>query len=429
MRGRDQRVDPPLVKPERDPDGREPTTASLRASTSRSEDPPGVLRLLVLFHEAELLGSGTSVLRAVDELTAYGWTASGWIPGEGPILAEARERLARVEVAERPLAVSRRGWREPPGVRTRIARTPAYARALRHALLRIRPSVVHANTLLSLPEAAIARSCGIPVVLQVHETPPPGAKRTATIRLAAQVADVLVGVSDAVATMLRAHAGATPVVTVRNGVPTPPRHARESERPFTAGTIGTVSRTKGTDVFLRAVSLALEQRPEMRFEHVGAPDLHRDRGLDDELARLLAAVPLGSVRMRGRLPAETVLVDWDAFVLTSRSEGFPLVTLEAMATGLPVVATAVGGAPEQIDHGESGILVPTEDPEAVASWLVRLHDEPELRRQLGAAAAAHVQETFSMGAQARGLHRAYLAALDLRFGPPVVRRATRRALA
>lgn len=412
------------AEPARHADG----AVSAAGNHVRSTTSPGVLRLLVLFHEAELLGAGTSVLRAMDELAAYGWTASGWVPGEGPLLAEAQRCLARVEVAERSFAVSRRGWREPPGVLARIARTPAYTRALRHALLRIRPNVVHANTLLSLPEAAIARSCGIPAVLQAHEIPPPGPKRTAAIRLAARVADVLVGVSDAVATMLREHAGATPVVTVRNGVRTPLRQTSERKRPFTAGTVGTVSRTKGTDVFLRAASLALEKRPQMRFEHVGAPDLHRDRGLDNEIARLLAATPSGSVRMRGQLPADTVLADWDVFVLTSRSEGFPLVTLEAMATGLPVVATAVGGVPEQIEHGRSGILVPTDDPDTVASWLVRLHDEPELRRQLGAAAAARARETFSIAAQADGLHRAYLAALDLRFGPPVVRRATRRAL-
>jgi glycosyltransferase involved in cell wall biosynthesis len=112
--------------------------------------------------------------------------------------------------------------------------------------------------------------------------------------------------------------------------------------------------------------------------------------------------------------------------LTSRSEGFPLVTLEAMATGLPVVATAVGGVPEQMDHLSSGILVAPDDPEAIASWLVRLHDDPELRRRVGREGARRVRSEFTIAGQAEGLHRAYLAALNLRFGPPRVRRAASR---
>ena len=122
--------------------------------------------------------------------------------------------------------------------------------------------------------------------------------------------------------------------------------------------MATVSRTKGTDVYLRTARIALQERPQLRFEHVGAPDLHRDDGLDEELARLTAEiVPPGSFRMRGSLPAADVLPDWDLFLCSSRSEAFPLATLEAMALGIPVIATTVGGIPEQIEHLESGILV------------------------------------------------------------------------
>ena len=87
-------------------------------------------------------------------------------------------------------------------------RTPRYLREVRAALERVRPHVVHANTLLSLPEAAVARACGLPVVLQAHELPPPGPKTTLAVRYAAGIADVLVGVSDAVSEMLRRHAAA-----------------------------------------------------------------------------------------------------------------------------------------------------------------------------------------------------------------------------
>src|SRR4029453_11846502 len=162
--------------------------------------------------------------------------------------------------------------------------------------------------------------------------------------------------------------------------------------------------------------------------HAGARDLHRDAGLDGEIERLLEdVVPSDAVSLLGPSPAETVLSSSDVFVSTSRSEGFPLVTLEAMAAGLPVVATAVGGVPEQIVHLETGILVPPDDPEAIADWLLRLHDEPELRRRLGEAAARRARSEFTLARQAEGLHRAYLAALDLRFGPRSVRRRVRES--
>src|SRR5262245_15253261 len=105
----------------------------------------GLLRLFVLFHEAQSLGAGTAVLRSVPELQGYGWTTSGWFPGEGPLSGSA-VALATVLSAERPLAFSRRGWSEAPGRLARIRRSPAYLRALRSALAGARPHVVHANT-------------------------------------------------------------------------------------------------------------------------------------------------------------------------------------------------------------------------------------------------------------------------------------------
>lgn len=385
--------------------------------------PPGVLRVLALFHELHPLGASTSFLNAIDDLAPYGWTPSGWVPGSGPLREAAAARLALVLGAERPLAFSVRGWREQPGVTVRMLRSPGYVRDVRAALERVRPHVVHANTLLSLPEAAVARACGLPVVLQAHELPPPGVKTTATVRYAAGIADVLVAVSEAVAELLRRHAGSTPVLTVRNGVPQPVSQARFDEGPFTVGTVGTVSRTKGTDVFLRSARIALEQRPAMRFEHAGAADLHRDGGLDDELAQLTADIAPGGLTMLGHRRAAEILPGWQVFVCSSRSEAFPLATLEAMAMGIPVVATTVGGIPEQIEHLENGVLVRPDDPEAIATWLVRLHDDVDLRRRLGRAAAERVRREFTLERQAEGLHRAYLTALNRRFAPARVRRA------
>jgi glycosyltransferase involved in cell wall biosynthesis len=390
--------------------------------------PRGLLRLLVLFHEPELLGAGTSVLNAVDALREYGWSVSGWVPGPGMLAEAAAAKLDDVVVARRPLAVSVRGWREAPGAAARLRATPPYIAALRRALLEVRPHVVHANTLRSLPEAVVARSFGLPLAFHVHELPPPTLKREATVRVAGRVGDVMVGVSDAVTVMLRQRSRRTPVLTVRNGVE--PMAGRRPDgdgtRPFTVGTIGTVSRLKGTDVFLRAAALAAAQRSGLRFEHAGQADQHRDRGLDDELAALTAEPQLdGAAAMLGRTPAAELLARWNLFVLPSRMDAFPLATLEAMAAGVPVIASAVGGVPEQITHLENGILVAPANPKELADWIVRLHDDTALRSRLAANARARVEEEFSVRLQAAGLHDAYLTALNRRFGPPQVRTAGR----
>jgi glycosyltransferase involved in cell wall biosynthesis len=403
-------------------------TEQAARGTLASAPPPGLLRALVLFHEPELLGAGTSVLNVVDSLREYGWSVSGWLPGEGPLTEIAAERLATVARAERPIAVSVRGWREDPGAVARMRMTPAYLSRLRAALLELRPNVVHANTLRSLPEACVARSLGLPVVLHVHELPPRSVKRAATVRLAARTADVLVGVSEAVSAMLRSYTRNRPVLTAHNGVE-PVEISRDGDgHPFTVGTVGTVSRVKGTDLFLRAAELALERRPELRFEHAGQSGLHRDAGLDDELDGLMASPRLRrAVKMLGRAPAAAVLGHWDLFVLPSRTDAFPLASLEAMAAGVPIVASRVDGIPEQITHLEHGVLVPPGDVEALAEWIVRLHDDRSLCAHLAAAASNRVRERFTVANQAAELHRAYLLALNRRFGPPRVRAAVRNS--
>jgi glycosyltransferase involved in cell wall biosynthesis len=228
--------------------------------------------------------------------------------------------------------------------------------------------------------------------------------------------------------MLRPRAGTKPVLTAHNGVGAAASSSAPAARPFTVGSLGTVCRVKGTDIFLRAAAIALEQRPDLRFEHVGDVGLHHDAGLDEELAGLLASPPLeGAATMLGRQEVETALRRWDLLVLPSRTDAFPLATLEAMAAGVPVVASRVGGIPEQITHLEHGVLVPVGDAEALARWIVRLHDDVALRTRLAAAARGRAQEEFTLARQAAQLHRAYLLALNRRFGPPAVRAAARAA--
>jgi glycosyltransferase involved in cell wall biosynthesis len=384
--------------------------------------PPGFLRLLVVFHESEALGAGRSVLYTLDRLRRYGWTATGWFPGEGTLLDQAGESIAARAYRSKPIRYSVRGWRSDPGVVARVRDTPAYLRAFRRALLQARPHVVHANTLRALPEARIARRLGLPVVVHVHELPAPGAKRTLVLRAAAKTADVFVVVSEAVARIVEPHAGGTPVLVAYNGVPAPPSTLRESISP-TVGTIGTVCRTKGTDVFLEAAALAYRRHPELRFEHIGQSGLDGDLEFQRHVAMLAGTAPIRDVvSLLGPRPAAEGLNRWEIFVLASRQDAFPLASLEAMGAGVPVIATNVGGLPEQIEHLENGVLVEPESPQALADWIVRLHENGDLRERLARAGVRRVQDRFTVDLQAAALHEAYLIALNLRHGPPPVRK-------
>ena len=104
---------------------------------------------------------------------------------------------------------------------------------------------------------------------------------------------------------------------------------------------------------------------------------------------------------RGDVP--DLLARADVFVLASRSEGAPISILEAMAAGLPVVASDVGGVGELVVDGATGLLVPAGDPAALAAALERLLADPELRRRLGAAGRERARERFDLRA-ARDAH-------------------------
>jgi glycosyltransferase involved in cell wall biosynthesis len=105
------------------------------------------------------------------------------------------------------------------------------------------------------------------------------------------------------------------------------------------------------------------------------------------------------VRFMGfRDDIEGILSASDLFVLSSLTEGMPLSVLEAMAAGLPVVATRVGGVPELVTDGETGLLVAPKDPEALAAALLSLIEDRSSRLRMGRAARARIEESFSFTA-------------------------------
>jgi glycosyltransferase involved in cell wall biosynthesis len=178
-----------------------------------------------------------------------------------------------------------------------------------------------------------------------------------------------------------------------------------SDDEFVIGAIGNVRPAKGYDVLLRAAALLKARSVKYRFVVVGEAD--SDLGL-----RLLAfCEELGladCVSFPGYLrDVPAALNAFDVYAITSQSEGFSISTVEAMAAGLPVVATRCGGPEEIVDDGITGILVNNGSPEAVAAAIESLRTNARRRGELGDAARAAVRRRFSLDAHLHAYEALY----------------------
>lgn len=173
---------------------------------------------------------------------------------------------------------------------------------------------------------------------------------------------------------------------------------------YTIGLAGRLSEEKNHALFLRAARRALDAGARIRFLIAG------DGPLEEELRGRIAAASLGAaVELAGFLPREAFLSRVDAVALCSRIENLPYSVLEAMAWSRPVLATRVGGLPDLVDHGVTGLLVPSDDEEALADAMARLAADPAAARRLGEAGRAKLAREFAPSAQVashRALYRA-----------------------
>ncbi len=175
--------------------------------------------------------------------------------------------------------------------------------------------------------------------------------------------------------------------------------------------IGTAARLvdlKGIEYLIRAVAALRNDFPALRLEIAGSGP-QREK-LEEEAGRAGLAERikfLGWVDDIG-----SVLARWDVFAMPSVEEGFPIAALDAMAAGLPVVATSVGGVPELIEDGATGWLVPPRDVDALAARLRLLLSDSELRIKIGAAGFARVRDHFNAAQMTANFTHLYDELLD-----------------
>lgn len=273
--------------------------------------------------------------------------------------------------------------------------------ALRRRLRELRPDVLHThNPAPHLIGSIAARLARVPVVLHTKHgrNYPHDKKKVFQNRFASWLSDVIVPVSGDAADVARVieKVPAGKVHLIRNGIDL--ASFPEVERP----PIGRIRRaihvarliypTKDQKTLMRAVRLVADREPTFVLDVVGDGPHRADIELLCDELQLRE-----HVRFLGyRRDVHELLGEAEFFVLSSVKEGLSLTLLEAMATGLPIVATRVGGNGEVVAEGETGFLVPAEDPEAMAAAILAMLDDSGRARAMGRRGRRRVEEHFDL---------------------------------
>ena len=238
-------------------------------------------------------------------------------------------------------------------------------------------------------------------------------------RLALRHFDRVVAVSDGVKErLLKAGVGKGRIALVKNGIDLQRFSAVASssapdtskQRSVVVGLVARLSHEKGVDTFVRAAAHVMATCTNVHFVVVGdGPDRA-------ELERLIDELKINSkVSLMGRRDdMPSVYRSFDVMVSSSRKEGLPVSILEGMATGLPVVATAVGEVPSIIRSGETGLLIPPDNPLLLAKAIAELLVDHEYRERLGSAAKKLIEREFSSERMAADYLRVYEDSLAIR---------------
>lgn len=268
--------------------------------------------------------------------------------------------------------------------------------------------VVHThNTYPHLYASVAARLAGVPVVINTRhgQRAGHGWKSRVPFRWASHLVDRIVAVSDDAAQLcVRADGvSARKVTRIWNGIDLSHFAYHEPTSAPIAISVARLSAEKDFPTLLRAMEKAIRDVPELKLILVGdGPERARLEELARELSITHCIEFLGE-----RTDVPSLLTQAGFFVSSSLTEGISLTLLEAMAVGLPVVATAVGGNSEIVVEGETGHLVPAANPDALAQAIVNMCHHAEGRLAQGCAGRKRVAEHFDVRRMVADYQRLY----------------------
>jgi len=354
---------------------------------------------------SQIGGAERELLLYLDRLPPLGYRPIVVCPASGPLADAVRARGVELEDGEFP------PWRKLSSL---LARRTA-AERLRRTLDARTPDLIHVNDIWWVPQ--VLKSVGshhCPIIAHVRQE----IEATKVPRYELDRVDLVLAVSQQIERSIRA--AGVPAERVRTlysglnvGSPSPSvdtpairRRYGIPERAFLLGTVANLFPRKGFEVMLRALA-RLPSSPESHYLIVGSGDAAYER----ELRALVDTLALqAQVHFAGfQLEVFPFLQTMDLYVQPSLLEGFGIAVIEAMAAGKAVVGTKTGGLPEVIVHGETGLLVPSNDEAALARAIQTLMDDVDTRERFGRAGVERARRCFGLETMMDGLREAYEA--------------------
>ncbi len=389
-----------------------------------------MMKVLFYNHTATVSGAERVLLLILSQLDRRKFTLEVWCPSGS--LSRMVEEL-RVPCREAEPLAARFTWR-PDHLADYLRSFYRVIRQVRARVIEAAPDLIHANSIRAgLVMTAATAGLRIPVIWHLHDLLPRHPFSSAIRAVALSSSRLrLIAVSQATADrfngwLSRLFSQRVPVSVIHNAAQTEKFQFNPASRKAVRaeldladtqpviGIVGQLTERKGQLGLLRAFAKVTKIIPQAVLFVVGAP-LFTQADQDYHQHLLQTAERLGltnQVRFLGeRSDIPAVMQALDVLVVNSLAEPCGLVVLEGMASGTPIIATAVGGNPEMIRHNENGWLVPARDETALAQAIIKLIRQPPLAARFAENARDSVLTDFTVTSFMNKLNDSYLAAIS-----------------
>jgi glycosyltransferase involved in cell wall biosynthesis len=365
---------------------------------------PGKLKILFMHGITEIGGAERELLRILDDLPNLGYHPVVACPAEGPFVQQLDCRKIEHHTVVFP------PWHKLLGYTQR-----AFAvRQLRKVIRAAQPVLLHVNDIWWVPQTLRAAvDMGVPVVAHVRQEIEPRKVRhydlvraNLVLAVSRRIQDALIsgGVSAERAKTMYSGLDLGGLAVESTAAAVRARFDIPADAPL-LGTVGSLFPRKGYAMMLKALPTILSFFPAAHYLVIGTGDADYERKLRSQVVTLGLE---GHVHFTGFQEAVYgTLAALTVYVHPALMEGFGIAVLEAMAMERPVVATVTGGLPEIVQSGETGLLVPPGDVDALAEAVLALLRDPARATAMGNAGRSRVDELFSHGIMLQQLRAAY----------------------
>jgi len=377
-----------------------------------------VSHIVVAHPSPDLYGSDLQMLESVTALVDAGWTVTVVLPSDGPLAPHVAATGAQVRIADFP--VLRKALLHPRRLLGFAFAAARATTATRRWLRQVDADVLYVNT-LTLPTWVLAgRLAHTKVLVHVHEAEEdaPLVLRTGLTGPLLLAHTVVANSRAAAAALARPFgvlAGRTQVIY--NGVAGPPEPPSPPVRgdgdPLRLLLVGRLSPRKGSDVALEAVAHLVAEGRDVVLDLAGTAFTGYEWFADQLASRASEPDLAGRVNLRGYVADRwAALAAADVVLVPSRVEPFGNTAVEAMLAARPVVVSATQGLVEIVTDGATGLLVPPDDPEALAQAIARLADDPSLATHLATTGREEANHRFGVARYADEIASAVAALTD-----------------